>query len=270
VQRVEQKTEPLRFQNDDGDTLVGRLHRPLIAAPVGTAIFAHCFACSKNSIAAARICRALAEHGWQVLRFDFTGLGDSEGSFARTSFASNVRDIVAASNHLTALDGTPPALFIGHSLGGTAVLAAAHKLPDAVAFATIGSPFLPRHVEKLILSRAPDLPTKGRAKISLGGAPFYISSEFLDALRGHGQADRVRELGRPLMIFHSPADAVVSIDNATAIFKTAQHPRSFVSLDQANHMLTDAADAQMVGEMLCAWAGRLVHSANAHIDAHFE
>jgi putative redox protein len=247
---------PVQFPGSFGTPLAARLELPA-GAPVAYALFAHCFTCSKNSIAAARISAALVEHGFGVLRFDFTGLGDSKGDFANTNFSSNVADLVAAADWLRAHHG-PPRVLIGHSLGGAAVLAAAREVADARAVATIGAPFHPAHVQRLLGDISPEIEARGEAEITLQGRSFRVRRQFLEDLARQDNAEHIGRLRKALLIFHSPRDTVVDIDNAARIFAAAKHPKSFVSLDSADHLLTDKGDARYVAAVLAAWAGRYV------------
>ena len=221
------------------------------------ALFAHCFTCGKDLRAAHHISRALNEEGIAVLRFDFTGLGESEGDFAQTGFSSNVEDLVAAASFM-AERGQPPAVLIGHSLGGAAVLRAAAGIPSAKAVATIGAPAEPAFVTRLLRGDLADIERDGEGEVSIAGRPFKISSRFLADLRSQSMEETVRGLRRALMIFHSPADEIVDISNAATIYKMALHPKSFVSLDDADHLLTRTADAEYVAKVLAAWATRYV------------
>jgi putative redox protein len=220
-------------------------------------LFAHCFTCSKDSLAATRISQALTGEGFAVLRFDFTGLGGSGGDFANTNFSSNVGDLVAAADFLRA-NYAAPALLIGHSLGGAAVLAAAHRIPESVAVATIGAPSEPAHVRHLLAPAAAELTARGEAEIDLAGRRFHIRQQLLDDLAQAGAAEAIGRLRKALLIFHSPLDKTVGIDNAAQIFLAAKHPKSFVSLDQADHLVTRKEDALYIAQVLAAWAGRYV------------
>ncbi|HXQ11701.1 MAG TPA: bifunctional alpha/beta hydrolase/OsmC family protein [Caulobacteraceae bacterium] len=253
------RSEPFEFQNAQGLKLSGRLDRPDGAARA-FALFAHCFTCDKTSKAAVRISRALAEIGVGVLRFDFTGLGDSEGDFAATGFSSNVADLIAAAGRM-AERGVAPALLIGHSLGGTAVLAAAGDIASAKAVVSIGAPSEPSHVLRLLGDRVKTIEAEGRAEVSIGGRPFMLGKAFVDDVRMQALGQRIGHLGRALLIMHSPLDAIVGIDNASAIFLAARHPKSFVSLDTADHLLTKPADADYAAAVIAAWAARYVGSA---------
>lgn len=236
--------------------LAGRLEMPPASTSAARyAVFAHCFTCGKDVAAASRISRALAARGIAVLRFDFTGLGNSDGDFANTNFSSNVADLLAAAD---ALDRhyQAPALLIGHSLGGAAVLAAAPQLPSVDAVVTIGAPATPEHVQHLFSDAHPQIESVGEAEIDIGGRHFRIRRQLLEDLARYGDASHLRRLGRALLVFHSPVDAIVSIDQAARIYQSATHPKSFISLDSADHLLTDRKDAEYVAETLVAWASR--------------
>ena len=243
----------VRFPATQGHELAARLETPGIE-PRAYALFAHCFTCSKESRAAAYISRALAARGIAVLRFDFTGLGQSGGEFSQSTFSSNVDDVVCAARYLREHHGAPQ-LLIGHSLGGAAVIAAAGEIPEARAVVTIGSPYEPRHVEQL-LTNTDELVTKGEATVNIGGRPFHIRREFLEDLERHDPSRVIAGLGKALLIMHSPRDTIVSIDNAAKIFMAAKHPKSFVSLDRADHLVSREEDAAYAAEVLSAWASR--------------
>jgi putative redox protein len=247
-------SRPVSFPGAFGTTLAARLDSPA-GPPLAHAIFAHCFTCSKESKAAATISAALAERGFAVLRFDFTGLGGSEGDFANTNFSSNADDLVAAADFLRR-EHAAPALLAGHSLGGTAVLAAAARIPEAAAVATLGSPFEPEHVLGLLREAVGRIESEGDAEVDIAGRNFRIRRQFLDDIRSRRIGAAVAGLGKALMVMHSPRDAIVSIDNASRIFLAARHPKSFVSLDPADHLLLNHADAQYAGQLLGAWASR--------------
>ena len=249
---------PLRIPATHGHELAARLEQP-VGTPRAYAVFAHCFTCSKESKAAAYIAQALSARGIAVLRFDFTGLGASGGDFADSNFSSNIEDLVCASNYLKDHFGAPQIL-IGHSLGGAAVLAAAGRIPDARAVATVGSPYDPRHVEHLITNRD-ELRERGEATVDIGGRPFHIRKDFLDDLERHDPSKHIAELRKALLIMHSPHDAIVEIANAARIFGAAKHPKSFVSLDNADHLLTRQEDAAYAAEVLAAWAMRYIEPA---------
>lgn len=245
----------VEFTGALGDRLAARLDEPEDANGV-YALFAHCFTCSKDIAAASRISRGLAERGIGVLRFDFTGLGHSDGEFANTSFSSNVGDLVAAASWLRA-ERQAPSLLIGHSLGGAAVLAAADQIPESTAVITIGAPADPAHVTHLFGQDATrELEEHGRARVSIGGRPFSIGRGLLDDLRAQDPARVIGGLSRALLVMHAPGDGIVGIENAAYIYQWAKHPKSFVSLDDADHLLTRSQDAQFVADLIAAWAPR--------------
>lgn len=247
-------TQKITFTGSQNATLAGRLDTP-DAAPHAWAVFAHCFTCSKESKAAAFIARALARVGFGVLRFDFTGLGSSDGDFANTHFSSNVDDLIAAANWLRSAQGAP-ALLIGHSLGGAAVLAAAGRIADCRAVATIGAPFDPAHVVRQLGEGLEQIQSEGEATVQLAGRPFTVRRAFVEDLTSQRQTERINGLRRPLMVLHAPLDASVGIDNAGQIFQAALHPKSFVALDGADHLLSRPEDAQFAADMIAAWARR--------------
>lgn len=244
----------VRFPGSLGAQLAARLDLPP-GKPVAYALFAHCFTCSKDTLAAARIGAALTARGLAVLRFDFTGLGGSEGDFANTDFSSNVSDLVAAAAWLRE-QHEAPRLLVGHSLGGSAVLAAAPRIPEASAVATIGAPADPAHVRRMLGDSVPEIEAAGQAEVHLAGRKFRIRKQLLDDLERHAGREAIGSLGKALLIFHSPADTTVSIDNASQIFMAARHPKSFVSLDKADHLLTRREDGAYVADVLAAWASR--------------
>ena len=248
--------EKLTFPGSQGAILAGRLELPE-SEPRAFALFAHCFTCTKDIFAAGRIAEELARHGIAVLRFDFTGLGASEGDFAHTNFTSNVEDLVKAADFLRD-NYRAPKILIGHSLGGAAVLAAAHLVPAAVAVATIAAPADPAHVAHLFTDRRAEIETKGEAEVLLVGRPFRIRKQFLDDVADQNSAVRLAQLGKALLIFHAPRDQLVGLENAAAIFQAARHPKSFVSLDDADHLLTRRGDAIYVADVLAAWAERYI------------
>jgi uncharacterized OsmC-like protein/fermentation-respiration switch protein FrsA (DUF1100 family) len=248
------RTERFDFPNSKGEKLAALLDRPL-GKPVAYALFAHCFTCGKDNLAAKRIAERLTESGIAVMRFDFTGLGMSEGEFANTHFSSNVEDLIAAANHLRATFGAP-AILIGHSLGGAAVLAAAPKVPDARALVTISAPVDPGHVVGLFKDKVAAIREQGEVEVSLAGRPFRIKREFLNDVTEKRLQESLASLRKALLIFHSPTDAQVGIDNATRIFTTARHPKSFVSLAGADHLLSKKSDAVYVANVISAWVER--------------
>jgi len=242
------------FPGAHGAMLAARLDAPDGPARA-CALFAHCFTCGKDIFAAGQISQALANHGIAVLRFDFTGLGHSEGEFANTNFSSNVGDLVAAAGWLRR-ERSAPALLIGHSLGGAAVLAAAASVPEVRAVATIGAPSDPSHVTGLFREHVPEIEARGEALVQLAGRPFRIRREFLTDAAEQNLGEKVAQLGRALLILHSPVDETVAIGNATALFVNARHPKSFVSLDDADHLLRRRSDAIYAANLIAAWSER--------------
>jgi putative redox protein len=252
-------TERFQFTGEGDHQLAATLDLPE-REPVACALFAHCFTCGKDTLAAKRIAVALAANGIAVLRFDFTGLGSSEGDFANATFSSNVADLVRAADHLRERHKAP-AILIGHSLGGAAMLAAAAKIPEAKAVVTIGAPSDPSHVTGLFKDRIDDIRSQGRADVSLAGRPFPITREFLDDIAQHELMAHIANLHKALLIMHAPADDIVGIDNATRIFAAAKHPKSFVSLADADHLLSKKRDSLYVADVIAAWASRYVEPA---------
>ncbi|MDX1655239.1 MAG: alpha/beta fold hydrolase [Candidatus Competibacteraceae bacterium] len=249
------RSQKLFFNNVEGDRLAARLDLPADARPVAYVLFAHCFTCSKNLKTVGNISRALTEARLGVLRFDFTGLGESEGDFEDTNFSSNVEDLIAAAEFLQQRFQAP-ALLVGHSLGGAAVLQAAVRLPSVQAVATLGAPAEPEHVSHLLASRREEIERHGVAEVQLDGRSFRIRKHFLDDLAASRMSDTIAALNRALLILHSPLDRIVGIDNAARIFQAARHPKSFISLDDADHLLSREADSHYAGQVLAAWARR--------------
>lgn len=247
-------TEKVSFPGYSGENLAARLDAP-DTPPRAFALFAHCFTCTKDIFAASQIARSLAESGVAVLRFDFTGLGHSDGEFANTNFTSNVDDLVAAANFMRETYAAP-SLLIGHSLGGAAVLAAAGDIPECKAVATIGAPADPSHVAHLFGDAATTIETDGEAEVSIGGRPFRVQKHFLDDIREQNLDDRIAKLGKALLVMHSPFDNIVGIDSAGAIFAAAKHPKSFVSMDTADHLMSNRADAAYAATALAGWVSR--------------
>jgi len=252
-------TQRITFPGHSGDMLAARLDLP-DGPHLATALFAHCFTCSKDIPAARRISARLSAMGIAVLRFDFTGLGHSEGEFANTSFTSNVDDLVAACAYLDA-QGYAPTLLIGHSLGGAAVLKAASLLPQIKAVATLGAPFDPEHVTHNFADALPEIMAKGEAEVSLGGRPFRIGRRFVEDVAEEVLAEAIATLRAALLVLHAPQDAIVSIDNASQIFMAAKHPKSFVTLDDADHLITRVEDAEYAADVIATWAGRYLELA---------
>ncbi len=249
--------ERFQFTGSEGELLAASLDLPEHHEPIAYALFAHCFTCGKDVLAARRIAVALAAKGIAVLRFDFTGLGSSEGDFANSTFSSNVADLVRAADHLRATR-KGATILIGHSLGGAAVLAAAGQIPDARAVVTIAAPSDPAHVTGLFADRIEDIRKRGKVEVSLAGRPFHIKREFLDDIAEHGLMAHVAKLHKALLVMHAPTDDTVGIDNATRIFGAAKHPKSFVSLADADHLLTQKRDAGYVADVIAAWAERYI------------
>lgn len=246
------RQSPFRFAGAAGQQLDGRIDEPDGEA-VGTALFAHCFTCTKQSKAAVHIGRALAGRGWRVMRFDFTGLGDSEGDFATAGFVTNIDDVVAAAAALGGA-GHPVDLLVGHSLGGAAVIGAADKVATAKAVVTIGAPFQVDHILERIGKQIAAVERAGEAEVNIGGRPFRISRDFVAQAFDQPQAERLRHLGKALMVMHSPIDAIVPLDSAKGIFEAALHPKSFVALDGADHLLTADGSADYAAGIIAAWA----------------
>ncbi len=250
------------FKNAQGEQLAARLELPANGQARAYAIFAHCFTCSKNLTAIANISRALAQSGFAILRFDFTGLGESEGDFADTNFSSNVDDLEAAAEYLNKKYQAPK-LLIGHSLGGTAVLLASLRIKSVEALVTIGSPADPAHVTRLFIQDIGVIDREGKAEISISGRPFTIKKQFLNDLQHAHQHGEIGTIKKPLLIMHSPVDKIVDIDNATAIYRQAHHPKSFISLDKADHLLSKKEDSQYVGNMIASWASQYIKTKEA-------
>lgn len=249
--------QKVTFKNKDGQLLVGRLELPADRHPHNFAIFAHCFTCNKNLLAVRNIGKALTSKGFGVLRFDFTGLGESEGDFADTNFSGNVDDLVAASDYLKEKYHAPT-LIIGHSLGGAAVIFATGEIPSIKAIVTIGAPSNPVHVKHLLKSGLEEIRSNGKAVVNLSGRDFTIKKQFLDDLETKPLPETVKKLRKPLLIMHSPQDDTVGIKNAEEIYMAAHHPKSFVSLDGADHLLMNKRDSIYVGEVIAGWARRYV------------
>ncbi len=250
------ENQKLVFENGRGEQLAARLDLPS-GTPTGWAVFAHCFTCSKDIPAAGRISRRLAEEGLAVLRFDFTGLGSSEGDFANTNFSSNVADLVAAAAHLRD-NFEAPSLLIGHSLGGAAVLAAARRIDEVRAVCTIAAPSEPDHVRHLVSGNVDEIEASGVATVGIAGREFRIQKQFLEDLDAQNLGEELGALRKALLVFHSPTDEVIGIDHARRIYEAARGARSFVTLENADHLLTDPRDARYVAEVLAAWVSRYI------------
>ncbi len=247
-------SEPVHFTGHAGHRLAARLDLP-DGPHLATALFAHCFTCSKDSPAARRIAARLSGAGIAVLRFDFTGLGESAGAFENTTLSSNVGDLIAAHDYL-AKRAMAPGLLIGHSLGGAAVLKAAPRLENVRAVVTLGAPFAPDHVKHAFSDRLRRIARDGVARVELGGESFLIGRDFLDDIEAVRLGPAIRELGAALLVMHAPLDRIVSIDNAQEIFTAARHPKSFVTLDDADHLLSRAEDGEYAAGVIAAWAAR--------------
>ena len=254
-------TQRFQFPGSEGHMLAAALDLPE-GEPSTFALLAHCFTCGKDVLAAKRIAEGLTKHGIAVLRFDFTGLGASEGEFANSNFSSNIADLVHAADYLRTTHKAPEIL-IGHSLGGAAILAAAAQIPEAKAVATIAAPSDPGHVIGLFKDRIEDIRRDGEVEVSLAGRPFRIQRQFLDDVTSQRLLDHVASLHKALLIFHSPTDETVGIDNATHIFVAAKHPKSFVSLHGAGHLLGKTQDTSYVANMIATWAMRYLDAAPA-------
>ena len=256
-------TQRLDFDGSLGAKLSARLDLP--EGPVRAyAIFAHCFTCSKDLHATRRISAALSESGIAVLRFDFTGLGNSQGDFASTNFSSNRQDLVIAADYLRE-HFEAPGLLIGHSLGGAAVLSVAGDIPEVSAVVTIGAPAEAEHVVHNFGAKLDEISNEGEAEVSLGGRAFSIRKQFLDDLKSNDVLEKVAKLKKPLLVLHSPIDDTVGVENATKIFVAAKHPKSFVSLDQADHLVTKDRDADFAASVIAAWAERYIAEAKTKV-----
>ncbi len=253
-------TTTVSFSNASGQTLSGRLVQPDTRPAHAYALFAHCFTCTKNFTATRNVAAALAERGIATLIFDFTGLGSSEGEFADSNFSSNVEDLVSAADFL-AREHHAPQLLVGHSLGGTAVLKAAAAIDSARAVATIGSPSHAGHVEHLVAKDADRIERDGEAEVLLAGRPFTVKKQFLDDIRNSPVLDTVAELRKALLVLHAPLDDTVQISNATDLFIKAHHPKSFVSLDDADHLLSREANSRYAGHVIATWAEKYIDDA---------
>ena len=247
----------VNFPNRKDQTLAGRLELPINQQPHNFAIFAHCFTCTKNLLAVKNVSRALTAAGFGVLRFDFTGLGESEGDFENTNFSGNVEDLISAAAFLEK-EYKAPTLIIGHSLGGTAVIVAASKLPYIKAAVTINSPSNPEHIKHHLEQDIAKIEREGKAQVNLSGRPFTIKKHFLDDLKKHPIKEVVGTLRKAVLILHSPQDTIVSVKNAEEIYLAAHHPKSFVSLDGADHLLSRKEDSLYAGNVIAVWASRYV------------
>lgn len=254
------KTLKVNFHNQDGHELSARIEMPVNKRPKAFALFAHCFTCSKSLQAVLSISRSLASKGIAVMRFDFTGLGESEGDFADSNFSGNVEDLVCASQFLKD-NYESPRIIIGHSLGGAAVLMASSILENVEAIVTIGAPADPPHVKHLFQNSMEEIEQTGFAEVSIGGRPFTVKKQFIEDLEQNDLAATIAKLKRPLLVFHSPQDSIVDITNAEKIYKIAHHPKSYISLDGADHLLSKKRDAEYVGDVIASWVDRYVNFA---------
>jgi uncharacterized OsmC-like protein/fermentation-respiration switch protein FrsA (DUF1100 family) len=254
------ESRKISFPSATGGNLSARLDVP--TSPRAFALFAHCFTCGKDIFAAARIAEGLTARGIAVLRFDFTGIGSSEGEFANTNFSSNVGDLVAAARYL-GQNHAAPSLLIGHSLGGAAVLAAAPHVPEATGVVTIGAPSSAAHVTHHFAADLAKITEEGKAEVKLAGRTFTITKQFLDDIAGQNFIDGLANMKKALLVCHAPRDEYVGIDNATAIFSAARHPKSFLSLDTADHLVTKRDDAIYLAHVIAAWSSRYLPAADA-------
>jgi pimeloyl-ACP methyl ester carboxylesterase len=243
------------FENKDGYKLAARLDFPADRKPQNFALFAHCFTCNKNFSAIRNISSALISSGFGVLRFDFTGLGESEGDFSDTNFSGNIQDLIAAAEFL-GKNHVAPALLVGHSLGGAAVIYAGSMLDSVRAIATIGAPGDPEHLRNLFITVKDDIDSLGYANVSIGGRIFKIKKQFIDDLETKNMSQVLNNLKKALLVAHSPQDNIVGIDHASKIFKAAKHPKSFISLNDADHLLSNRQDSLYIGGVIAQWAKR--------------
>ncbi len=249
-----------KFLNKRGEALSARLTLPDIAQPLHFALIVHCFTCNKNFNSVRNISNALAASGYGVFNFDFTGLGNSMGNFADTNFSTNVDDALSAVEYLKK-NHSSPALIIGHSFGGPAAIYAAAKTPSTKAVVTIAAPAEVEHVKHILENDIDQIEQEGKADVTVGGIPLIIKKQFLDDLGKHDLLEVIRELKKPILIMHSPGDNTVDITNAEMLYKEAKHPKSFVSLDKADHLLNNKKDAFYAGEVIAAWAKRYLVSS---------
>lgn len=253
------------FQNQQGETLAGLLETPN-GDTKAYALFAHCFTCSKDIAAASRITRALADKGIAVLRFDFTGIGNSDGDFANTNFTSDINDLVQAAKHLED-NYAAPTMIIGHSLGGAAVLAAAQQLPSIKAIVTIAAPSTGNHIEHMFTDTKDEIMSNEEAVVDLAGRSFTIKKQFLEDIDKYNDTTHISELGKALLVLHSPIDDTVSIDEAAKIYSAAKHPKSFISLDKADHLLTKREDSEYAASLISSWASRYLNLTESKKEA---
>ncbi len=253
------KTEVLKFKNRDGNELGARLEQPVGGNPDAFALFAHCFTCTKNLKAVKNISDGMTRNDIAVLRFDFTGLGESEGDFADTTFSSNVNDLIDAAEYLKE-NYDAPSILVGHSLGGAAVILAGSQIDSVKAIATIGAPYHPEHVKNLIKDDIKKIEESGEAEVSIGGRPFKLKKQFIDDVESIETNDVLKNLKKALLVLHSPQDNVVGIENAAQIYKAAKHPKSFITLDDADHLLSEKEDSIYAGKVIGSWVSRYIKS----------
>lgn len=249
------QNQKVTFKNSRGEMLSGILEMPVNRRPYAYAIFAHCFTCAKNLATECFISRAITLEGIAVLRLDFTGLGAGDGPLGESGFSSSVDDLVAA-GHFLGDNYAAPSLIAGHSLGGAAAICAAHQLPSVKAVATIGAPYAPEHITHLLQGKLEEIETGGAAEVSIGGRPFSVKKQFLEDIREKNMEPKIEQLGRALLILHSPQDRTVSIENAARLYQAARHPKSFISLDGSDHLVSNKHDALYIGEVIASWARR--------------
>lgn len=247
------KSKKVEFNGSLGEKLAGRIDYATTDKEAGTALFAHCFTCSKNLKVVGHVTKSLAQRGFTTLRFDFTGLGKSDGDFANTNFSSNIEDLVAAGKFMST-KMQAPSLLIGHSLGGAAVIQAASKLDSVKAVATIGAPADPKHVKENFGVKLKEIEETGEATVTLAGREFKIKKQFLDDLKESNMSDHISNLNRALLIMHAPLDNTVGIDNAARLYSKAKHPKSFISLHEADHLLTNEIYSQYAGKLIAQWS----------------
>lgn len=250
-------TQKVKFTNKKGYNLSAKIDLPLKKNPYPFVIFAHVFTGNKNLVASKHISRALTMHGFGVMRFDFTGLGESEGDFSDTNFSSNVEDLEAAAEYISR-EYMAPAVLVGHSLGGAAAIFASAKIESIKAVVSIGSPSYPEHVTHLLKDKKEEIEKNGCAQVDIGGRNFMIKKQFLDDLQAQNHIPIIKNLGKALLVMHSPQDTIVGIENAANIYKLAKHPKSFITLDRADHMLTNKDDAFYAGSVIASWVKRYI------------
>jgi putative redox protein len=249
--------QKITFKNDQGHELAARIQLPADQKASKFALFAHCFTCNKDLTAIRNISRSLTNQGFGVMSFDFTGLGESEGDFSDTDFSSNIGDLIAAANFM-GNKYQAPKLLVGHSLGGAAVVFAANKISSAQAVAVIGAPSSPGHVQHIFKDDLDAIEEKGKTEVEISGRTFTIQKEFVEDISEKNMSEALKKLDRSLLILHSPQDKVVNISNAAEIYKTAKHPKSFISLDGADHLLSEKKDSLYVGSVIASWASRYI------------